>query len=68
MASRELTLILSALKARGNDRAGQSVAESRRDFAAIVRLCPAPPEVTVEAVDAGGVPAEWLLPPGAEPG
>src|SRR3954466_14254633 len=31
------------------------------------RLFPPPPDAAIAPVDAGGVPAEWLTPPGASP-
>ncbi|HEX4955415.1 MAG TPA: alpha/beta hydrolase [Thermoanaerobaculia bacterium] len=67
MPSRELTLILTAFKARGNDRAGQSVEEARRELESLVRLCPVAPDVEVTPVEAGGVAAEWLVVPESRP-
>ncbi len=67
MPSRELTLILTALKARGNDRAAQTVAEARRELESLVRLSPVAGDVEVATVDAGGVAAEWLTVPESRP-
>jgi len=67
MASEQLEAIVQILKARG-DRAEMTVEESRAaiDFAA--RVFPTPEDVTREPAAAGGVPAEWISAPGADPG
>ncbi|MFQ5699856.1 MAG: alpha/beta hydrolase [Myxococcota bacterium] len=41
--------------------------ETRERFEQMASLFPVPEDVTREAVDAGGVPAEWLAAPGASP-
>jgi len=42
--------------------------EQRAGFAPAGRLYPIPDDVQVTVVDAGGVPAYWLMAPGADPG
>ncbi|GIX49791.1 MAG: hydrolase [Candidatus Tectimicrobiota bacterium] len=44
-----------------------TVAELRLGFDILGSKLPPPPEVTVEAVQAGGVPAEWVGAPGGDP-
>jgi epsilon-lactone hydrolase len=67
MASRELTLILTALRGRSTDRASQSLAQARDEFAGLVRLARPADDVRAEPCDAGGVPAEWVRVPESRP-
>jgi len=69
MASPELQAILDLLKSRpmpSGDRE-PSVEELRTGFDALAGIFPAAPDVSSETVDAGGVPAEWIDVPGADP-
>jgi len=43
------------------------IAGRRRRLDALTARYPVPPDVSVEPVDAGGVPAEWTRTPGADP-
>ena len=69
MASPELQVILDLLKNRpmpSGDRE-PDVEEVRAGFDALAGIFPVAPDVDSEAVDAGGVPAEWIDVPGANP-
>ncbi|MGE5134677.1 MAG: alpha/beta hydrolase [Gemmatimonadota bacterium] len=62
---------ISAIRAMREAAAGQpppTLAQTRADFDARSELYPLPDDVTVTAVDAGGVPAHWLAAPGAAGG
>ncbi len=64
MPSPELQSIVQALRAVP-DRAQTSLLELRQQMEQ--QAAPVPSEVTVRPVQAGGVPAEWVLAPGAQP-
>jgi monoterpene epsilon-lactone hydrolase len=70
MASPELQSILDMLKNRPVPSGDQepSVEEVRKGFDTLAAIFPAAPDVDSERVDAGGVPAEWIDVPGANPG
>ncbi|QYZ71073.1 hypothetical protein [Neotabrizicola shimadae] len=42
--------------------------ERRRRIAAVGTVWPVAGDIAVQKVDAGGVPAEWSLAPGSDPG
>ena len=63
MASDELEVVRELL--RGADVGDLSIAERRAAMASVVSA--PPPRTAVEAVDAGGVPAEWVAAPGVRP-
>jgi acetyl esterase/lipase len=64
--SQELLNVIGMLRAQpaGLDR---PLTEVREQFEMIAAIMPAAPDVRVEKADAGGVPAEWLTPPEADP-
>ncbi len=66
MPSPQLPLILAALRVRSATRERLSVADSRAAFENLARVCPVAPDVAVEPMTAGGVPVEWLTPPGVD--
>ena len=64
MPSEQFHKILDAWRRRGRLPDDAPLEEMRSDFEGMA--FPAPDDVTLEAVDAGGVPAEWLTAPGAD--
>jgi hypothetical protein len=62
MASEELATVHELL--RGVDFGDLTIAERRAAFDSLA--APPPPGTTVEPVDAGGVPAEWVVAAGVE--
>lgn len=64
MASQELNTIIEMLRARPLE-ANRSLAEMRADIETLATVFPVPPDIALEPVDAGGVPAEWITAPGA---
>src|SRR5215467_11736756 len=64
MASQELQVVRELL--RSADLASLTIAERRRATASVGASPPA--GTAVDAVDAGGVPAEWVAAPGVSPG
>lgn len=68
MASQQMEIVLQLLKANPlletGDRA--TIQEGRAAFERAVSVIPTAPDVGCEAVVAGGVPGEWIVPPGAE--
>jgi epsilon-lactone hydrolase len=62
MASEELAAVNELL--RGIDMGDLTIAERRAAFESVAS--PAPPGTTVEPVDAGGVPAEWVIAAGVD--
>ena len=66
MASPELDAIIQLLRAQPFTSA-PSIEQIRTDMEAAVALITLPPNVRVEHVDAGGVPAEWISGGTAEP-
>src|SRR5262245_52958251 len=65
MASRELTTLIHLLMSRlGPENA--TVAERRQGFDLLAAKFPIASDITCEKVDAAGVPAEWVVAPGAE--
>ena len=65
MPSAKLSRLVELLRERA-PRPGTSVETQRVDLEAAVARMPVPDEVARQPVEAGGVPAEWLVPPGAE--
>jgi monoterpene epsilon-lactone hydrolase len=68
MPSQEMQEVIDYFRRRRAARANQPPATleaTRAAFAPAGRLHPLPEDVTVTDVDAGGVPAHWLVPPGA---
>ncbi len=66
MASQELNTIIGMLKARPvNPNA--TVQEMRAGIDMLASVVPLPTDVALEPVDAGGVAAEWVSAPGAQP-
>ncbi len=60
---------ISAIRAMREAAAGQpppTLAQTRANFDARSELYPLPDDVTVTAVDAGGVPAHWLAAAGVD--
>ena len=64
MPSEQFQKILDAWRRRGRLPDTAPLEEMRSDFEGMG--FPAPDDVTVEATDAGGVPAEWVTAPGAD--
>jgi monoterpene epsilon-lactone hydrolase len=65
MASRELTALIHLLTSRPIPE-NVTVADRRQGFDRLADKFPVEPDVTCEKVDAAGVPAEWVVAPGAE--
>jgi acetyl esterase/lipase len=66
MASQELTALITLLTSRPRPE-HLSVVEMRLGFEILGRRLPVPDDVSTSAVHAGGVPAEWVVAPGADP-
>ena len=64
MASRELTALIHLLTSRPMPE-NATVADRRQGFDKLAAKFPVAPDVTCEKVDAAGVPAEWVVAPGA---
>ncbi len=64
MASRNLEIIVQMLRARQTEEL-LSINAMREYFETMTSAFPAATDVAYESVTAGGVPAEWILPPGA---
>lgn len=70
MPSQEMQDVIDYFRQRRAARANEpppTLEERRADFAPAGRLHPLPEDVIVTDVDAGGVPAHWLVTPGANP-
>ena len=67
MASRELTALIHLLTSRPIPE-NATVADRRQGFDLLAAKFPVAPDITCEKVDAAGVPAEWVVAPGAESG
>lgn len=66
MASPELQTIVQMIRQQAQARQGQpSIEEMRAGIEAMAAMFPVPPDVQREPVVANGVPAEWLVAPGA---
>ncbi len=65
MASRELTALIHLLTSRPMPE-NATVADRRQGFDTLAAKLPVAPDVTCDKVDAAGVPAEWVVAPGAE--
>jgi epsilon-lactone hydrolase len=69
MPSQAMQDLIDGFWAQKKAAAGQPpppLAEFRASFAPAGTIHPIPDDVAVEDVDAGGVPAHWLTPPGAD--
>src|ERR671930_879761 len=64
MASRELTALIHLLTSRPIPE-NATVADRRQGFEMLAAKLPVAPDITCEKVDAAGVPAEWVVAPGA---
>lgn len=67
MASRELTALIHLLTSRPIPE-NATVADRREGFDMLAAKLPLASDITCEKVDAAGVPAEWVVAPGAESG
>jgi acetyl esterase/lipase len=65
MASRELTALIHLLTSRPMPE-NATVADRRQGFDMLAAKFPTAPDIRCEQVDAGGVPAAWVVAPGAE--
>ena len=65
MASRELTALVHLLTSRPIPE-NATVADRRQGFELLATKFPVASDITCEKVDAAGVPAEWVVAPGAE--
>jgi acetyl esterase/lipase len=66
MPSQQLQAIIQMIRAQPNlDDA--PIDQQRAAFEAVTAMFPVPDDVKSEPVDAGGVPAEWIAAPGADP-
>jgi epsilon-lactone hydrolase len=71
LLSPEIRQVVEVLRGRRRDhgdRSDLSLAERRASMDGLAKLFPFPADVEREQLDAGGVPAAWLIPPNAEPG
>jgi acetyl esterase/lipase len=59
MASPQLQAIIQAFRDRPVDKS-RTIEQSRADMEQLLEIFPVPVDVSVEAVDAGGVPAAWI--------
>ncbi len=64
MPSEQLQVIIDALRARPI-HSDVSFEEQRATFEQVTSIFPVPADVSREPVDANGVPAEWIVAPGA---
>lgn len=64
MAGEEMTNVIKVLEAMP-DTTGMSVEEIRKTWDELPKAFPVPGDVSVEEVDAGGVPGEWVKTPSA---
>jgi monoterpene epsilon-lactone hydrolase len=67
MASQQLSMIINMMKSFA-PQTEPTIAEMRAGFEAMALVSPLAPDITRETVDAGGVPAEWIVAPGAAAG
>jgi hypothetical protein len=66
VASAELQQLIQMFRARPASETPPTLAEQRAGMEAMVGAMPLPDDVTTTAVDAGGVPGEWVSAPGAD--
>jgi len=64
MASRELAALIHLLTSRPIPE-NPTVADRRQGFDMLAAKLPVAPDIACEQVDAAGVPAEWVVAPGA---
>ena len=65
MASKELERLIEFLRSQPEVEPDLPPADLRAGFEAIAAMFPVPPDVSLQPVDVGGVPGEWIVPPGA---
>ncbi len=65
MANAALEMIVNMLRSRPVDQ-NSSVEDLRAGLEAMTTLMPPSPDVCCEKIDSGGVPAEWVVAPGAD--
>jgi epsilon-lactone hydrolase len=68
MPSPQHEAIVQMLAAQPRPAQTPTIQETRAGFEAMASLFPVPEGVRSEKLDAGGVPAEWIEMPGAQPG
>ena len=66
MPNEALQTIIAALRKRPG-RAEIPIQEARAGFEMLPKFFPTPDDVTLEKVDADGIPGEWISAPGADP-
>ncbi|MFO1062132.1 MAG: hypothetical protein U1E53_34815, partial [Dongiaceae bacterium] len=66
MTATQLEGLVGLLRSRPSPET-PSVADSRARFEKMAVFLGGAPDAKVEAVDAGGVPAEWVAAPGCDP-
>ncbi|MBI2761253.1 MAG: alpha/beta hydrolase [Chloroflexi bacterium] len=66
MSAEQLTSLIQMLRARPIEGGSPSVQEMRAGFEGLAATMPVPADVRREQVSAGGVPAEWVVAPGAD--
>ena len=66
MASQQLQAIIQMIRSQP-DLHGAPIEQRRAAFEAVTQMFPVPDDVKSEPVDAGGIPAEWIAAPGADP-
>ncbi|MBY9019925.1 MAG: alpha/beta hydrolase [Candidatus Lokiarchaeota archaeon] len=64
MVSRGMKSVIKILKDKKEKETKKRVEESRAALEELALLSPLPKDVELENVDAGGVPAAWVIPPG----
>ena len=65
MPSQELQNLIAMLRAQPAAGPDTPVEQMRQNFEAMAAMNPLPPDVRTERVQAGGVPAEWVIPANA---
>jgi acetyl esterase/lipase len=65
MASKELERLIEFLRSQPQLEPDLSPDELRAGFEAIASMFPVPPDVSLQPVDVGGMPGEWIAAPGA---
>ena len=64
--STELTAVIDLVKSPDTD-VSPSLEESRAGYEEMMAEFPIPSDISLEPVDAGGVPSEWVVAPNADP-
>src|SRR3712207_2505783 len=65
MASEQLQALIQQLRSQPIPAPGESIPEARARFEQMYGMFPFPDDVRREPVTANGVPAEWIVAPGA---